>query len=86
MIVSAFSSTLERECTESAASPIPCVPTRGSTSNSRTFKGFSSREHFHDNISTVTFCKANNMAFVSNLRPYSFPMFVKLKKRTHIIF
>ena len=53
------------------------VHKRGST---RTFKG--SREHFHDNIYTVTFCNANNMAFMSNPRPSSIPMFVKFRKRT----
>ena len=42
---------------------------------SRTF-----REHFHDNISTVTFCNANNMAFMSNPRPSSVPMFAKIQK------
>ena len=39
-----------------------------------------SREHFHDNISTVTFCNANNMAFMSNPHPSSVPMFVKFRK------
>ena len=29
------------------------------------------REHFHDNICTVTFCNASNMAFMSNPRPSS---------------
>ena len=59
------------------------VHKRGST---RTFKGFlghvsrTSREHFHDNISTVTFCNANNMAFMSNPRLSSIPMFVKFRK------
>ena len=39
-----------------------------------------SREHFHDNISTVTFCNANNMALMSNPRPSSVPMFAKFRK------
>ena len=39
-----------------------------------------SREHFHDNISTVAFCNANNMEFMSNPRPSSVPMFVKFRK------
>ena len=42
-----------------------------------------SREHFHDNISMVTFCNANNMPFMSNQRPSSFPMFVTIRKRTY---
>ena len=37
---------------------------------SRTF-----REHLHDKISTVTFCNANNKAFVSNSGPSNLPMF-----------
>ena len=38
------------------------------------------REHLHDNISTVTFCNANNKAFVSNSGPSNFPMFVTFTK------
>ena len=38
------------------------------------------REHFHDKMSTVTFCNANNKAFVSNPSPSNFPMFVTFIK------
>ena len=38
------------------------------------------REHFHEKMSTVTFCNANNKAFVSNLGPSNFPMFVTFTK------
>ena len=38
------------------------------------------REHLHDKISTVTFCNANNKAFVSNPGPSNLPMFVTFTK------